>query len=59
MLNSGEIAKWDQDKMVLVETIPPLLFGLCKGFIETGFSKEQAFDLTKTYLTGMMLSMKG
>ena len=50
MLDPKKIAELDQAQKMIVETYPPLLGGLHKGFIETGFNEEQAFELILVYM---------
>ena len=51
MLSGEEQARLDQGAKLLADNVPPMLWGLYRQLKAEGFAPEQAFELTKIYLT--------
>lgn len=49
-MNPKELADLDQSMKILTDTFPPMLWGFYKGCLYQGFTKEEAFELTKVWL---------
>lgn len=45
-----EVAALDQAAKLLQESFPPMLWGFYNNCVEEGFTKPEAFELTKVWL---------
>lgn len=53
MLDPKMRADLDQAQAALVESVPPMLWGLFLEYRRVGFTEAQAMDLVKTQLAAM------
>lgn len=58
-MDAEEIRKMDEASTDFSQHLAPLLWNYYSGLKDTGFSEEQSFDLTKTYMILLLGKPKG
>lgn len=54
MLNDVTRAEMDQAMAMMNEMFPGMIKGLFDGYKKEGFTEEQAFELVKTHILGLV-----
>ncbi|KKN74254.1 hypothetical protein LCGC14_0391930 [marine sediment metagenome] len=51
-MDPKELASLDQDAAIVVDSLCPMLRSFYRRLVDEGFSRDQAFILTRDYLKG-------